>query len=1077
MFKLIKSVTDEKMCSMKPMSDPLTGLHTREYLITLRNEFRKRVNDSVWTAVMIDIDHFKLINDIYGHLSGDEVIREVASLLETNLRENDVILRFGGDEFLGIFKDTPLENALNFCERISESIPRIVVAHDVKLTLSMGVADSKANDTILDDVIERADRAVYRGKESGRGRISFYADEGAIPASGKIRLNHFVGRQPELKRLRQLLDETISDSSRFTIIEGEAGIGKSRLANELIHYASFHQCTVLKCECYEFGDTEPYGFILNPLRNYFQESESKKIDWIRESVDSMHPATAELFPDVKFRVSPDIQFFREERLKFRIFEDFRRLLHTLSQRNPLVLIIDDVQWIPPPDLELLKYIVRSSVRDHIFFISTLRCREAQTEFIRRQLLTLKRSIPLLPLRLSKLEKQETSNLIMFALKDPNIPSIVLEKVHSQCGGNPFFLEELLNALMLSGAIKQTVSGDWSYYLSKELQLPESLAQLIESRLYPLNETSRNLLRIAALHTGSFSSELLHAATQIAESKIIEYLEEPVKLGLIEAIDGKLNPTYRFTHDTICNFLHRELSDAVKSIYHLRMAEFFENQHSHTHSDDPIVPMAYHFSQSNDLEKARNSALLASQLFEKRQATRDTIRWLEKFVSLASPDNNDETGLFDIHLKLGSKYSIIGDGAKAEHQYAIAQKLAETNAQKVDLLLKKGANLQAMSRYKEARECFEKVISMSTKALPKIDALNAIAFMDYICGFLPSAKQKLEIIESTLINLEGKTHLLEKYWAVFYTTKGVVACAENPGQIAVQNYEKALELFKKHGDSLGEATIYNNLSDIYPRSGQYEEALEILKKAEKISSQYDDALNLAIVYYNTAIIYLEINQPRLAKDYFQKYEESSREINNELGLGYGNLGMGTLYEEEENYTLAEKSYLKALSIFTKLGSKSLVSAVRLSLIKLMLLRNEPDRAKGFYRDLPGLVESDVNSDLLSELEFTKGLLEFDNYKRNQDLCSLEKAEHQIRKSLAHFHYTDLGTLMRRYCVYATVLLHEKKHDEYVEIIKKAMQIIRERTSKVSKSYIKKSILRKRHIQDVINMYNSEIGSTQ
>ncbi len=615
-----------------------------------------------------------------------------------NLRKSDIMIRFGGDEFLGIFRNTDTDRVLNFSERVMDDLRRIALPKSVKPTLSMGLADSDTEDYNISTVIDRADKALYNAKESGRGRISFASDQQLISAPAALRLHHFVGRRTELTSLRQLLDESASEGARFVLIEGDAGVGKSRLAGEMVHYANFKKTMVLKAECFEFGDSEPYGFALSPFREVLHRLTSEEIRTIRTGVEPFHPATAEMFPDLNFAVTQDLQFFREERLKFRIFEDFSKLIVGLSSISSILFIIDDVQWMTTPDLELLKYLVRSVLSCRITFVATMRTREKTTEVVRRHLSALARSLPFLNIKLKNLEKQETFNLIMFALKDPNIPQSALDTIFRQCGGNPFFLEELINSLIQNGSIKRSASGDWSYYISNDLLLPESLAQLIEARLYPLSVISRNYLRIAALTPGSFTIDMICAASGDSPVSIIQGLEEPVQLGLIMCEPGEHIPVYRFAHDTICSFLHRELSAAMKTVYHQRLAAYLEEKYHQDPTDERIIAMAYHFAQSDNRGKARWSALLAASIFENRQASRDTIRWLETYFSHSEPTDDTREERFKAHIKLGDLYAMLGDWTKAMFHFESAASLMQTGDEEATVSLKKGHVFQNTSRY-------------------------------------------------------------------------------------------------------------------------------------------------------------------------------------------------------------------------------------------------------------------------------------------------------------------------------------------------------------------------------------------
>ena len=144
--------------------DPLTGLYNRRILKKVR-EFG--------TVVMCDIDDFKSINDTYGHDTGDEVIKAVASVILDNIRIGDVGIRFGGDEFMIVFTTDRKDVIEKRLESMREKIDKIISLPNHKVTLSFGVA-FKENDEDLNTLILNADAALYESKEDGKNQISFY---------------------------------------------------------------------------------------------------------------------------------------------------------------------------------------------------------------------------------------------------------------------------------------------------------------------------------------------------------------------------------------------------------------------------------------------------------------------------------------------------------------------------------------------------------------------------------------------------------------------------------------------------------------------------------------------------------------------------------------------------------------------------------------------------------------------------------------------------------------------------------------------------------------------------------------
>jgi len=171
------------------LHDPLTGLHNRRYLDeTLAREITRagRENDPI-SIIMIDIDHFKTINDTYGHSVGDKFLVEIANLMKNHARGSDIVCRFGGEEFLLVLPGTDINSAVKRAEEIRIRCAELILQHagkDLNLTMSFGVASYPEHGQAADELIIKADNAMYRSKQAGRNRVTAWVDEGS---SEKIR--------------------------------------------------------------------------------------------------------------------------------------------------------------------------------------------------------------------------------------------------------------------------------------------------------------------------------------------------------------------------------------------------------------------------------------------------------------------------------------------------------------------------------------------------------------------------------------------------------------------------------------------------------------------------------------------------------------------------------------------------------------------------------------------------------------------------------------------------------------------------------------------------------------------------
>ena len=159
------------------LRDALTGLYNRRYLDERLDEEIKRVkrNQHKFAILLLDIDHYKTINDIFGHGAGDLVLQEVSHCLQKKVRQGDIVCRYGGDEFIVVLLDTEASNALQHAERIRKAIEQLEIRYNQQklgtLTISIGVAICPTHGKTRKALINAADMAMYKAKDLGRDQV------------------------------------------------------------------------------------------------------------------------------------------------------------------------------------------------------------------------------------------------------------------------------------------------------------------------------------------------------------------------------------------------------------------------------------------------------------------------------------------------------------------------------------------------------------------------------------------------------------------------------------------------------------------------------------------------------------------------------------------------------------------------------------------------------------------------------------------------------------------------------------------------------------------------------------------
>ncbi|MEJ2166995.1 MAG: sensor domain-containing diguanylate cyclase [Desulfobacterales bacterium] len=203
-IKMLKAVADQAAVAVNKaqlwdmaVTDSLTGLYVRRYfMVKLQEEIHRAERyDKIMSIVMADLDGFKDINDKYGHDVGDRTLEAISQFLQKRIRDVDIIARYGGEEFVMLIPDADKEAAFSLAERLREELIRVNLDHLPPITISLGIATYPQDGTDIEDLIKKADAAMYAAKKAGRNRSVKYSDN-VQPVRDLEGENTIVDRRP-----------------------------------------------------------------------------------------------------------------------------------------------------------------------------------------------------------------------------------------------------------------------------------------------------------------------------------------------------------------------------------------------------------------------------------------------------------------------------------------------------------------------------------------------------------------------------------------------------------------------------------------------------------------------------------------------------------------------------------------------------------------------------------------------------------------------------------------------------------------------------------------------------------------
>lgn len=212
--------------------DPLTGVYNRAFLMEKIGEILQSAREEgrLLEVVMFDIDYFKRINDLHGHAVGDQVLKEFANFLRSSLRAGDLLIRYGGDEFIVILDNVGYSEGLKVVERILENCKKQEFA-GLKITASAGIASFPKHADCWEELFKLVDKSLYFAKRNGRDRVGILQNVGRVI----IPTYDIVGRIDEIEKIIDFIEDNASHAKVIHVI-GEIGVGKTRLIKEVLDY-------------------------------------------------------------------------------------------------------------------------------------------------------------------------------------------------------------------------------------------------------------------------------------------------------------------------------------------------------------------------------------------------------------------------------------------------------------------------------------------------------------------------------------------------------------------------------------------------------------------------------------------------------------------------------------------------------------------------------------------------------------------------------------------------------------------------------------------------------------------------
>jgi DNA-binding SARP family transcriptional activator len=674
------------------------------------------------------------------------------------------------------------------------------------------------------------------------------------PASATVQGYALIGRTEELSVLDQTF-RAASEGGKFLVLNGEAGIGKTRLAEEFLKANHERAGSVLTARCYAGEHHLAYAPFIEAFRTALKQpgrmSRLSELPshWLVEAARLL-PEIATAYPDL-----PRPRIENDPGAQGRLFEGLRQLLSVFSNSNvPGILCLDDLQWADSATIDLLTYLVRRLDNLPFLIIGIWReedlPEESELPGLSRETLRTGDGVQLLLERLSPLDVSHLAAEIL------DSPLEELNRLFDETEGLPFFVVEYLNAA-------QDASWEWS--------MPKSIQELQRERLGRVGDTERQLLTTAAVIGRSFDFDILREASGRSEEELITALENLIQTGLLverasESGPGLSLPVYDFSHESLYQVVYAETSLARRRLLHRRVAETLINQaRTSSAREAQAGQISQHFQLAGREAEAGRYARLAGDHARSLLANQEALLYYQTALALADEDK------VPLHEAISDLQTLSGNYTRAAAGYETAAALASP-AELPRLEHKMGNLHHRRGDYSLANSHFEAAFEGLDPA--KNTALGARILADWSRSMVrlgepaqaqERAQASLELADKAgdplaisharnILGMLARQSGDLKTAASWLESALQAAQGSLPAQIAARNnlalvfqeegdlqsaighVAAALKLCERSGDRHVEAALLNHLADLLHADGKPDDAMHYLKQAVGIFAE-------------------------------------------------------------------------------------------------------------------------------------------------------------------------------------------------------------------------------------------------
>jgi predicted ATPase len=745
------------------------------------------------------------------------------------------------------------------------------------------------------------------------------------------RIRLLVGREKQAQALRACWNEAQAERGQLAFITGEAGIGKTRLAQQVA--AQSHPPVLLIGRCQETTGRPAYELFTEVLRAYlatippeFFKAEARQL---LSNFTPLIPEIPQMLPDL--HIPPPLEPKQEQ---LRLMTSLMQFIRHATVERPWFLILEDLQWADRSSLELLLYLGRHLPSMPIFIIGTYRDTEVGRGHPLLETLRGLRSHPTYRhFHLERLTQEEVGHVLTY-IWQRSVPDALTERIFQHTAGNPFYVEEVAKSLEDVGLIPLSTDHEseltWHFRALEEVQLPQSVRETVWQRIDHLSAETQALLRQAAILGQTFRFDDLQRMSGMSEWDVLEHLDEALERHMVEEVPS--GNGLRFRQTEIQVVIYDDLGPLRRRLLHRKAGEALE-QRAGPQGALFAEDMAHHFSKAGETEKAVKYSMLAAHQAQLAYANETALQWYGRVLSMVYASSVDDPALQRVrllaHKASGEVLTLVSRYDEALEQYSAAQVLAENENTSPDERRRQMTGLcYQIANIYELRDEYDAVFAWLTEGLHYIEDDQPIveAAQIYLLGAKVhhrqgESAQALGWCQKSLsIASQIKTHEgLQAKGAALYTQAGIDMRLGNLDS-AIRLCHESIQAYHRTNDMVGESNAYINLASAYVAQGNWDQADEAYQKGWRIKQEIGEVYGQAIIIHNLAELHFKRGDFEQALSLYEQCLATWQQITATRGEAATLISLAQVYIQQHDWEKVRQFLSRAQTLLDEIGSK-------------------------------------------------------------------------------------------------------------------------------------------------------------